>query len=178
MLPTHYRSIVTMVTVGILALVVLAVPMQASDSSLPDAPSSSRRQMSQGQESRQTSAPMGNAGRHFYQGAPPAARIGVFAIDRRIADWNYVGLTGAMFGASVTDVELTERCQEQKTCRFVPPAVSGRLAMYGLGIPAGLAVAYTSYRLKRNHHWFWVVPEALITGANVLVAAHSWGQMR
>jgi hypothetical protein len=50
--------------------------------------------------------------------------------------------------------------------------------MLGIGIPADFVVAYVSYRLKKNHNSFWIVPEALVTGANIFVAAHSWSRLK
>ena len=83
-----------------------------------------------------------------------------------------------MFGASVLNAELTERCITQKTCSFLPSFLSSRTAMYGIGIPADFAVAYLSYRMKRKHNPLWILPEALVTGANIYVAAHSWRRIK
>lgn len=121
---------------------------------------------------------MHTSSKHYYQGASPAGRGGAFGVDRNVIDWKYSSLTGTMFGASVANAEMTQRCQAEKTCNFVPSAFSSRVAMYGIGIPADFAVAYLSYRLKRRHNWFWVVPEALVTGANFYVAAHSWKRLK
>ena len=167
---THYR---TMVTISILALASV-LPLRAADSGLPDAPSTSQNQDS-GQD---MAASARSANKRHYQGAAPAARGGAFGADRNVMDWKYSSLTGAMFSASVANAELTQRCMAEKTCSFVPSAVSGRAAMYGIGIPADFAVAYLSYRLKKGHNWFWIVPEAIVTGANFYVAAHSWRRLK
>lgn len=164
------------------------LPLRASDSGLPDAPSASQSQANQSQDNQeqsnsdQNAAPSPSAqarvaNKHFYEGAVPAAKGGALAVDRNVADWRYLSLTGGMFGASVANAELTQRCLEQKTCKFVPSAFTSRAAMYGAGIPADFAVAYMSYRLKKSHNWFWVVPEAAVTGANLFVAIHSWRRL-
>jgi hypothetical protein len=57
-------------------------------------------------------------------------------------------------------------------------ALCSRKAIYGIGIPADFAVAYLSYRMKRKHNVLWIVPEALVTGANFYVAAHSWRRLK
>jgi hypothetical protein len=120
------------------------------------------------------SAPVRVASKHYYEGAVPAAKGGPLAVDRNVADWKYLSLTGGMFGASVANAEWTQRCLQEKTCKFVPSAFSSRPAMYGVGIPADFGIAYLSYRLKKSHNWFWIVPEAAVTGANLFVGIHSW----
>ena len=167
---TQYR---TMVTISILALTSV-LPLRAADAGLPDAPSTSQNQDS----GQSMAASARSANKHSYQGASPAARGGGFGADRNVMDWKYSSLTGAMFGASVVNAELTQRCMAEKTCNFVPSALSSRAAMYGIGIPADFAVAYMSYRLKKGHNWFWIVPEAMVTGANFYVAAHSWRRLK
>jgi len=167
---THYRTIVAF---SILALTSV-LPLRASDAGLPDAPSAS-----QTQDSAPTlSAPVRTSNRHYYQGAAPAARGGRFGVDRSVIDLKYSALTGAMFGASVADAMLTHRCEAEGTCSFLPYPTSRRAFMYGVGIPADIGVAYLSYRLKKNHNPMWIVPEVLVTGANLFVAAHSWKRLK
>jgi hypothetical protein len=167
---TQYR---TMVTILILALTSV-LPLRAADAGLPDAPSTSQNQ----DPGQNLAASARSANKHYYQGASPAGRGGAFGADQHVIDWKYSSLTGAMFAASVANAEMTHRCMAQKTCNFVPSALSSRVAMYGIGIPADFAVAYVSYRLKKGHNWFWIVPEAMITGANLYVAAHSWNRLK
>ena len=162
---THYRTIFT---ISIMALTSV-LPLRASDAALPDAPSASQSQ---------EAAPAQVSGKQYYSGARPAAGGGRFSVDRGVIDWKYSSLTGSMFGASVLNAELTERCITQKTCSFLPSFLSSRTAMYGIGIPADFAVGYLSYRMKRNHNRLWILPEALVTGANLYVAAHSWHRIK
>ena len=167
---THYR---TTVTVSILALMSV-LPLRAADAGLPDAPSTSQSQ----DAGQNMAAPARSANKHYYQGASPAGRGGAFGVDQRVIDWKYSSLTGAMFVASVANAEMTHRCMAEKTCNFAPSALSSRAAMYGIGIPADFAVANLSYRLKKGRNWFWIVPEAMVTGANFYVAAHSWRRLK
>ena len=162
---THYRTIFT---ISILALTSV-LPLRASDDPLPDAPSASQSQ---------AAAPRQDSSKVYHQNTPPAAVGGRFSVDSSVIDWKYSSLTGSMFGASVANAEFTARCIEQKTCSFLPSALSSRTAMYGIGIPADFAVAYLSYRMKRKHNPLWILPEALVTGANIYVAAHSWRRMK
>jgi hypothetical protein len=169
---THYRTILT---IAILALTSV-LPLRASDAGLPDAPSTSASQNQNQNPDNAAPAPVSN--RHYYQGASPAAKGGNFRADRRVADWKYLGLTGGMFGASLANVDLTHRCEAEGTCSFLPHPLSRRAFMYGIGIPADFGIAYVSYRLKKNHNSFWIVPEVLVTGANLYVAAHSWSRLK
>jgi hypothetical protein len=154
-------------TISILALM-SALPLRASDEDLPDAPSAS--------QNAAPAAPVSS--RHYYQGAAPAAKGGRFGVDRRVMDWKYLGLTGGMFAASLINVDLTHRCEAEGTCSFLPHPLSRRAYMLGIGVPADLGIAYVSYRLKKNHNSFWIVPEALVTGANIFVGAHSWSRLK
>jgi hypothetical protein len=151
------------------------IHLRASDIGLPDAPSASH---SQDDSSQGAPQPTQTPRRHAYAGASPATRGGSFGVDGQVIDWKYMGLTGGMFAATVANTELTQRCLDQGTCTFFPSALSSRAAMYGVGISADAAVAYFSYRLKRDHNPFWIVPEALFTGANLYVAAHSWSRLK
>ncbi len=90
------------------------------------------------------------------------------------ADKKFWGLTGAMFGASVSDVELIYRCEAIGTCSFLPPSMRRRMVMYGIGLPADLGITYLTYNMKRKHKQLWYLPSALVTGANLYVAMHAY----
>jgi len=144
----------------------------ASDSSgLPDAPSASKPE---------TSAPDPAAApvvKRESRGAPPAAVGGPLSVDRSVADRNYLLITGGMFGSSVANAELTLRClQQHPSCNDVPSSLRSRVALYGIGIPADVGLAYLSYHMKKKHSRIWYVPATLVTGANVFlsVRAYRW----
>jgi len=144
------------------------------ESDLPDAPSATKPDAS-------TAGPAGSPAvrKESSQGAPPAARGGPAWVDRSVVDRNYLAVTGAMFGASIANAELTMRCLGQhSSCNDVPNLLSRRVALYGIGIPADFGVAYLTYCLKRKHNHMWYVPAAAITGANVFFAvrAYRWSQ--
>jgi hypothetical protein len=146
----------------------------SGDASLPDAPSASKAD---------AAAPAPAASpepirKSSSQGAPPAAVGGPFGMEGRVADKKFWGMTTAMFGASVADVELTQRCQEIGTCSYVPKAINTRTAMYGIGIPADVAIMYLSYRMKREHRSMWYLPEALVTAANLYVGMHAYHRLQ
>jgi hypothetical protein len=99
--------------------------------------------------------------------------------DRGVADRNYFAVTGAMFGASVANAELTLHClNKHASCNDVPSSLQSRAALYGIGIPADLGIAYLTYHMKKKHSRIWYVPAACITAANAFLAvrAYRWSQ--
>ena len=146
-----------------------------SNGALPDAPSATSS------DATNAGAPMAspvvkNESRY---GAPPAAVGGPLWADRSVMDRHYFLFTGAMFGASVLNAELTMRClTKHPSCNDVPPALQSRTALYGIGIPADLAVSYLTYYMKRKHNHIWYAPSAAVTGANVFlgIRAYRWTQ--
>lgn len=148
-----------------------AIGMTSNETGLPDAPSTAKPEASAADPSP---AP---AVRRESSGAPPAANGGPLWVDRSVADRNYLLVSGGMFGASIADAELTVRClQTHASCNDVPSSLKSRAALYGIGIPADLAVAYLTYHMKRKHNHMWYVPAAAVTGANIFFAyrAYHW----
>ena len=147
----------------------------ASNGALPDAPSATSS------DATNAGAPMPSpvAKNESRYGAPPAAVGGPLWADRSVMDRHYFLFTGAMFGASVMNAELTLRClNKQSACNDVPHALQSRAALYGNGIPADLAVSYLTYYMKRKHNHIWYAPSAAVTGANVFlgIRAYRWSQ--
>ena len=138
-------------------------------SELPDNPTP---QQSAARESDAEVQPKSHGKR--YSGAPPAASGGPFEMSGGIADKKYWGATGLMFGSTVADIELTQRCQEIGQCSYAPPSLRSRAAMYGIGLPVNAGFAYLSYRMKKHHSPIWFAPQALMTGANAYVALHAY----
>jgi hypothetical protein len=141
-------------------------------SELPDAPSATRPDTSTGEPS---ASPVVKRESH---GAPPAAMGGPFGVDRDVADRKYFAVTGMMFSASIANAELTLRCLNGHPCNDVPASLSSRAAMYGIGIPADLGIAYLTYHMKKKHSRIWYVPAALVTGANVFAGIHAYRAIR
>jgi hypothetical protein len=104
---------------------------------------------------------------------------GPLSPDRSVADRNYLLVTGGMFGASVFNAEVTQHCLNEHTdCNDVPSSLHSRAAMYGIGIPADLGIAYLTYYMKKRHSSMWYVPAAVVAGANLFfgVRAYGWSQ--
>ena len=147
-----------------------AVGSASNDSGLPDAPSAAKPASAPDP----TAAP---AVKRESRGAPPAALGGPLSVDRSVADRNYLLVTGSMFGSSVADAELTIRClQQHPSCNDVPSSLRSRVALYGIGIPADLGIAYLTYHMKKKHSRIWYVPATLVIGANAFlsVRAYRW----
>lgn len=144
----------------------------ASNGALPDAPSATS---SDAPSASPTPSPAVKNQSHY--GAPPAAVGGPLGVDRTVADRNYLLFTGAMFGSSIMNAELTLHClSKQTSCNDVPHALQSRAALYGIGIPADLAISYLTYYMKKKHSHIWYAPSALVTGANVFlgIRAYRW----
>jgi hypothetical protein len=146
----------------------------SSESELPDAPSTAKPDTSAADP---TASPA--VRKETSQGARPAASGGPFGPDRSVADRNYYLVVGGMFAASVANAELTMHCLGKHLyCNDVPSSLKSRAGLYGVGIPADLAMAYLTYYLKRKHNRIWYVPAAAVMGANIIfgVRAFRWGQ--
>lgn len=144
------------------------------ESELPDAPSTAKPDGSAAEPAASQVAKKESA-----HGAPPAAMGGPLWVDGNVADRNYLLLTGAMFGATVANTELTLRClNHHPSCNDVPSSFRSRLDLYAVGIPANLGIDYLTYHLKRKHYHLWFVPAAAVTGANLFLAvrAYRWTQ--
>jgi hypothetical protein len=151
----------------------------ASNGALPDAPSATSSDDSSA--SNPTPLPSPAVKNESHYGAPVAATGGSLSVDRTVADRNYLLFTGAMFGSSVMNAELTVRCLDKHpACNDVPRALASRAALYGIGIPADLAISYLTYYMKKKHSHIWYAPPSLVTGANVFlgIRAYRWTQQQ
>jgi len=148
-----------------------AMGSASNESELPDTPSAAKADASNA-DPTPTPAPAIKRESH---GAPPAAIGGPLSPDRSVADRNYWLVNGGMLGASVANAELTVRCLEvHASCNDVPSSLNSRAALYGIGIPADLGVAYLSYYMKKKHSRIWYVAPALVTGANMFLAVRAY----
>ena len=151
----------------------LVIARVSSESELPDAPSATKPDTSPADPAASPAV------KRESHGAPAAAMGGPLGVDRSVADRNYLAVTGAMFGASIANAELTLSCLKQHPfCNDVPASLKSRAALYGIGIPADLGVAYLTYYMKRKHSRIWYVPAACVTAANIFlgVRAYRWTQ--
>jgi hypothetical protein len=146
----------------------LEAPAIGNESELPDAPSSAK-------PDAPAVDPAPSPVVKSSHGAPPAAIGGPLSPDRSVADRNYWLVTGGMVGSSIANAELTVRCLEvHASCNDVPSALKSRAALYGIGIPADLGVAYLSYYMKKKHSRIWYAAPAVVTGANMFLAVRAY----
>jgi hypothetical protein len=146
----------------------------ALSQNLPDAPSVT---------ANSSPAPQGDsmarAEKHWGSSAAPAARRPW--IDPYVADFAYWDSTFALVGTTVLNVEMTARCSERGTCltwiASGSAAGSTHLRLYAYTLPADAAFSYLAYRLKPKHKW-WMVPNALVTAANLFSAGRSYGRLQ
>lgn len=143
-----------------------------SDSSLPDAPSAKQPDTAATTDGQSLVAP--SYSKKHSQGAPPAALGGPFGMEGRTADKKFWGVNTAMFGATVANIELTQRCQKNETCSYVPSSIRSRFAMYGIALPAEVGVMYLTYHEKERHRSWWYMPPVLLAAANAYVAIHAY----
>jgi hypothetical protein len=91
----------------------------------------------------------------------------------RSFDAKYVWLNGLQFGLAFADIETTQHCVDEHSCRegnpLMPSSPAGKLSV-SLGIAAFTAVA--SYRMKkqRSKGW-WIAPAVSVAGHAVGLAS-------
>jgi len=84
--------------------------------------------------------------------------------------WKEITLDMAHAGAAVADIELTQHCLANHTCREANPLMpTSRAGAYALDFSLVGFAAYASHRLHKQHNrWWWTSPAAGI-------AAHGAG---
>jgi hypothetical protein len=107
---------------------------------------------------------------------PPVAAIAP-VIEPTVADVTYWISTSALVGTTFVNVEITARCAEQHTCLTQIAPSSTRLKLYAYTLPTDLLVSYLSYKLKSKTRW-WIVPQVILTGANLFSAGRSYGRIQ
>jgi hypothetical protein len=90
-------------------------------------------------------------------------------VKKRVADWKYSAVTGALFAASISDAETLVRCDN---CTYVPASMHRRGVTFGAGLPIDVAVSYLGYKLKKHGHRWWYVPAVALTAANAYLSYH------
>ncbi len=90
--------------------------------------------------------------------APPAAK-------RKVLDKKYWLLAAFAVAVTVTDVELTQRCLNHRTCVELNPTLPrSRPGMYLANVPVTGALFYWSYRRKARGQRLWWLPMLIDAG--------------
>jgi hypothetical protein len=90
-------------------------------------------------------------------------------IEKRAADWQYVTVTGSLFGATIANAEALERCDN---CTFLEPALHRRGFTYGVGLSVDVGISYLTYRWKKKGYRWWYVPAIVLTAGNAYLSYH------
>jgi hypothetical protein len=85
----------------------------------------------------------------------------------RVVDTKFIGMSALAMGLTIADIESTQHCLGNGTCRELNPLMpNSRAGMYAVSIPVNAVAMYLSYRLKASgHKTWWIVPLA-ISGAH------------
>jgi hypothetical protein len=101
----------------------------------------------------------------------PAARVPL--IERSVLDSRFLAVTGALFGSTVADIELTMRCRASGACSLVPDGLAERHKLYPITFGADGGITLLSYYLKSHHRRWWFVPAAAIIAGNAVYSVHA-----
>lgn len=86
---------------------------------------------------------------------------------RRVVDAKFVGMSALVMGTTIADIETTQHCLGNGTCRELNPLIPhSRAGMYAVNIPINALAMYVSYRLKAGGHKTWWIAPLAISGAH------------
>ncbi len=103
----------------------------------------------------------------------PAARTETAHSGRKVLDWSYWTVNGALIGATVADAQALTDCTN---CTYVPSTFHRPGLLYGAGLPADVIVMYIGYDLKKHGHRWWPAPAVALTVLNAYLAYHSYSK--
>ncbi len=85
----------------------------------------------------------------------------------RVIDSKFVGMSALVMGLTIADIESTQHCLGNGTCRELNPLMPhSRAGMYAVNIPVNALAMYLSYRLKAGGHKTWWIAPIAISGAH------------
>ncbi|HSB74995.1 MAG TPA: hypothetical protein VLC12_05050 [Terriglobales bacterium] len=81
-------------------------------------------------------------------------------------------ITAATTALTVTDIELSQSCLQQGTCREMNPLrPRSRASAYAIQMPLTAMGAWLSYRLKKHHRKCWWSPQIGIVAGHAIGTA-------
>jgi hypothetical protein len=93
----------------------------------------------------------------------------------RVVDRKFVGMSALVLGLTVADIETTQHCLSNSTCKELNPLMPhSRAGMYAVNIPINAAAMYLSYRLKASGHKTWWIAPIAISGAHAVGAGFTF----
>ncbi len=82
---------------------------------------------------------------------------------RQVVDKKFVAVHAIAMGFTIADIERTQHCLGNGTCRELNPMLPlSRAGMYAVNVPMNAAAMYLSYRLKASgRRTWWIAPVAI-----------------
>lgn len=82
---------------------------------------------------------------------------------KTVVDKKFVAVHAIAMGFTIADIERTQHCLGNGTCRELNPMLPlSRAGMYAVNVPINLAATYLSYRLKASgRKTWWIAPVAI-----------------
>ena len=87
----------------------------------------------------------------------------------RVIDKRFIGMSALVMGLTIADLESTQHCLSNHTCRELNPMLpTSRAGMYAVNVPINAGAMYLAYRLKAGgHRNWWIVPAVVAAGHGV-----------
>jgi hypothetical protein len=91
--------------------------------------------------------------------------------NKRVVDKKFIGMNALAMGLTVADIESTQHCLGNHTCRELNPLMPhSRAGMYAVNVPVNLGLMYVSYRLKASGRKTWWIAPLAISGSHAVGA--------
>jgi hypothetical protein len=93
----------------------------------------------------------------------------------RVIDKKFVGMSALVMGFTIADIETTQHCLSNGTCKELNPSMPhSRAGMYAVNIPVNAFAMYLSYRLKASGHKTWWIAPIAVSGAHAVGAGFTF----
>lgn len=90
---------------------------------------------------------------------------------KRVINRKFIGINALAMGLTIADIESTQHCLGNHTCRELNPLMPrSRAGMYAVNVPVNLGLMYLSYRLKASGRKTWWIAPLAISGSHAVGA--------
>jgi hypothetical protein len=87
----------------------------------------------------------------------------------RVIDAKFVSMSALAMGLTIADIESTQHCIGNGTCREMNPLMPhSRAGMYAVNVPVNAGLMYLSYRLKASGNKSWWIAPLAISGSHAV----------
>jgi len=130
-------------------------------------------------DSPQSSSPTPTLAAQLRASAAPPAYVAPYmrpvvineAKSTRVVDKKFIGMSALAMGLTIADIENTQHCLNQGTCRELNPMMPrSRAGMYAVNLPVNAGLMYLSYRLKASGKKTWWIAPLAISGSHAIGA--------